>query len=280
MALLAEGLLFCLCLLLFVEDVIISKMSDVKIPRAVPLPEVGKHTDDVVFGNLGLPVGFDDERILVNLRCINRVRAVAGLGSVSVIGEKGDTSSYDYNVTSMDSGAATFGAVSKQNKTPASSGSVTFPTPSTLFGKADTTIAINNSEIEERLRTKHGTIGLYEPVPRARELNAAVKTGLAHAAIDANIDKGKLKMAVRLYGIMGAFGIAAGASPGRALLIPAVMGPMFLNLHVLRESSMYQKNPFPIWRELRQSLLVGPALDRVVVANGILKCSRLMKARS
>ncbi len=123
-------------------------MSDVKIPRAIPLPEVGEYTDDVIFGNLGLPVGFDDERLLVNLRGINRIRAIAGLGTVSIVGERGDISTYDYDVTGSNDGAATLGAVSKQPKVKSSNGSVEFRFGSSLYGDADTTVAVNNSEIE------------------------------------------------------------------------------------------------------------------------------------
>lgn len=52
--------------------------------RAVPLPEVPEYTEDLVFGHLGLPQGFDESRLLVNIAAFNSVRKAGGLGSISI----------------------------------------------------------------------------------------------------------------------------------------------------------------------------------------------------
>lgn len=56
----------------------------------VPLPDVPEYTDDIIFGNLGLPSGFDQERLLVNIRGMQRVRAAALMGSISIVSERGE----------------------------------------------------------------------------------------------------------------------------------------------------------------------------------------------
>ncbi len=127
-------------------------------------------------------------------------------------------------------------------------------------------------------------MGLFQPVPRAQELNKAIKYGLTQASIDANIDKDKLKTAARMYGILCGMTMIGGSSFPRSLIVPLVAAPVFLNLAVIRnatEQKMFGEieNPMQVWKELRQSLFVGPAVDRMLVANGIVKASRLVKAR-
>jgi hypothetical protein len=256
-------------------------MSRADIPALVPLPDISTYSDMVTFGNLGLPVGFDDERVLVNLRAINRVRSIAGLGGVSIIGERGDTSTYDYNVTSMDtSGSATFGAVSKQNKTPLAQGNLTFDSGSSSFGKPEVNIALNTSEAEERIKTQHGLSGLYEAKPRAKYLNSAVKQGLADAVVDANIDKEKFKITARAYGFFAGLGLIGGGGVPRALAVGFIAGPVLTNLNVFRTASMqYPEDAMEIWKEYRQSAFIGMSLDRLVAASGVLKASRIIKAK-
>ena len=48
--------------------------------RAVPLPNVSNHTEAIVIEGLGLPSGFDDERLLVNVAVLERFRKAAGIG--------------------------------------------------------------------------------------------------------------------------------------------------------------------------------------------------------
>ena len=207
-----------------------------KIPRTVPLPYVADYTDDIVLGNLGLPVGFDDERLLVNLRGINHIRRLAGLGKTSIVGERGDTTSYDYDITSFDtSGTATFGAKSKINRVNLVSEGVKFPTASTLYGKPEVTIKLNSAEIDERIRLHHGTNGLFEAKPRAKLLNSAVQNGLASAAIDANLDWKKITNSATIYGyfmVMGLFD----HDFERTMLGGAVFAPVGFNAVILQES--------------------------------------------
>ena len=61
---------------------IILQMS--KELRAVPLPEVAEYTDAIQIGSLGLPQGFDDERVLVNVGAIERFRKAEGLGELTI----------------------------------------------------------------------------------------------------------------------------------------------------------------------------------------------------
>ena len=260
-------------------------MND-RLPRTIPLPQVPEYTDDIIFGNLGLPVGFDYERILVNVRGINRIRSVAGLGVVSVIGEQGDTSTYDYGVTSVDqSGAATMSGSKKVHKEPTSEGSVRFSSGNPFFGKADTTITINTSEIRDRIRTKEGAGSLYEPSAVAKQLNKAVRHGLVGASVDANLDSRKALLSLRAYGLVNGFCLIAGAAPERGALLSLIGMPVFYNIAMFQEAVLMDilekssESPLQVWKKLRQGLIVPFTVDRTVAASGLAKTTRFIKSR-
>ncbi len=134
-----------------------------RLPTNVPLPEVNQYADELTIGNLGLPVGFDDERLLVNLRAFHRVRAVAGLGDISIVGTSGDVGGYDYQIGSTDeSGTASLGAVSKRHNKPLSSANISWPLGTSSFGKPDVTVEVNNSETQEQVKDVAGSEGLFD----------------------------------------------------------------------------------------------------------------------
>lgn len=265
-------------------------MTKSNLPKLVPLPEVPHYTEDITFGNLALPQGLDEERLLVNVRGINRIRSAAGLGTVSVVGKREETSTYDYGVTGIDSsGAATFSASRKSRKASIAKGSLTFPTPSSIIGKPQVTISVNTAEVEEKIKN-HGEslANLYQPAPRAKILNQAVRCGLRDAAIDANVDRSKMMLAARWYGFSTILGLSMNASPGRMLVISGVFGPIMLNMAVLRDVSFgnlqrpkeEELSPLAVLKELRQSLFVGAAADRIAAASVLTGSQRLIKARS
>jgi hypothetical protein len=250
---------------------------------------VSHYSEDVVFGSLGLPTGFDDERLLVNLRGINRVRSIAGLGIVSVVGERGEITTYDHDITSMSpSGEATLGAKQKEHKVGLVEGNVTFPTGSSFLGSADTVVKVNTAEIDNRIRTKHGIAALYEAKPRAKLLNESMKDGLNAAVIDANMDMEKFKMFAKMYGFFGLMG-AMSDHPMRAVGIGAIAAPVLLNLGILQQAILHSQGKtkeevsadmLRFWKEFRKSVSVGIAVDRMALASLAVRSQRLIKAQT
>lgn len=263
-----------------------------KTPNIVPLPEVADHTDNIIFGNLGLPSGFDNERLLVNLRRINWLRAAAGISEVSFIGEQGGTTTHDYEVTGIDAGGtATLSGKSKKSVVPVSSGSLSFPYTGTGFGNPSATVTVNTSEINHRIRNKHGIAGEFEAKPRAKFLDLAIRRGLRQAAYDANVDSHKLMNSARFYGLFTLLGVGVGADPARFFPMITVMGPLMYNVATMKslfEQGLFNKDGdkstnadfWATWKDMRQSLIVGAAFDRVAVSGLILHTGRLIKARS
>ncbi len=266
-------------------------MRGSRLPSAVPLPEVPRYTEEVVFGNLGLPQGFDDERLLVNLRGLQRVQAVAGLGTISIVGTTGESYQTDLNISGWDSqGTAVSSGVAKRQKQPLAHGNLRFPNPqSTLFGLPDLTIKVNNSEVDERISEGDFKKGLLDPYARAKYLNGAIKSGLAEASRDANIDWMKAKLTFRYYGLFGGGITLLGGSPDRVFTAAAVFGPVIVNVAILREVTFRNigqkaedkdiKSDFSIWKQFRQSLAVGLAIDRWVAGAGLAKATKVIRAR-
>src|SRR5689334_4379203 len=58
----------------------------------VPLPMVNEVSDRISIENLNLPVGFDDERLGVDITRISKFATWAGLGEVSILGYSGRAS--------------------------------------------------------------------------------------------------------------------------------------------------------------------------------------------
>lgn len=265
-------------------------MLTAAIPRKVPLPELGNYTDEVVFGNLGLPVGFDQERLLVNLRVINRVRAAAGLGIIAASTESPGTSPQDMAVLGLDgSGAATMGAVSKRQQQRLSRSDLTFPRPSSAFGRPDVKIRINKSEIQERIREKNGVEGEYSPKPVAKYLNAALKQGLESAIVDANFDMHKLHAAIPAYSATGIL-IAlnsklTGSDPAELALQTVVATPVLMSgtILFLAEIAHLQgkiDNPLELWKQFRKSLFFGPTPDRALAGAAMLNTARIISVQN
>ena len=161
---------------------------------------------------------------------------------------------------------------------------MTFPSQTTILGKPDAVITVNTAEADERIKAKAETVGLFDPLQQAKSLDLAVRRGLASAVIDANMDVQKGKIALRYYGIFGALG-AFSASPPRTALVGLALGPILWNANIAR--SVYENNLLndqkvglrDIFGQVRQSVLVGLTLDRVVAANATIAAHRLIKAR-
>lgn len=259
--------------------------------KSVPLPEVPEHTDDLVFENLDLPVGFDEERLLVNLSAINRVRRIAGLGRVSIVGTDGKAEKEDFQITGISSSGAATASASKRDKSPLSQSSVRFPNGATFFNSADTTITINNTEVEAQIHegSSEGN-RLFDPNARAKLLDRGITRGLVRASLDANFDTEKFRISGRYYGLFGGLGLITGADMLKLMPTITVLGPLMFNAaqanNAITDSITknvqkgdVKKHILEFLKSSRQSVFVGVAPDRFIAAAGLAKASRLIKAR-
>ncbi|HVX23875.1 MAG TPA: hypothetical protein VG992_00835 [Candidatus Saccharimonadales bacterium] len=262
--------------------------TDSKLPRLVSLPEVSEYTDNVVFGNLGLPVGFDDERLQVNLRAFRRVQRVAGLATVSVVSAAGERDQFDFNISGVDAdGAATMRGAAKRHKQPLSTGNTQFPADTTMFDNPDVIIKVNTGEVEARTQTSEKyKKGLLDPKAQARFLDKAVRRGLTEASWHANVDKFKIGYGLRTYGMFAGLALLGGSDIERT--VPFVLGaaPVLTNLGVviaIHERYMrgtQTEGGLETWRRFRQTFFAGCAFDRFLGGAGLATNSKFIKSRS
>jgi hypothetical protein len=261
-----------------------------KLPTSVTLPDIATYTSDIIFGNLGLPVGFDEERLVVSLRSIERVRSIAGLGTLSIAAERGETRDFDYSSVGVSpSGAAFLGAYRKQPKKPLSRTDIHFPLGSG-YDQPAVSITISNTEAEERIYDQGDRYerGVFSPEARARFMHASIKKGLREASLMANFDLQKLRQATIYYGVL--LGLSGLFGANEKKLIPATLlfGPVLKNIssaqmvidYNLRKPKEEELGVRDTLKRLRQSFFVGPALDRIVMANAVISPGKLIKALS
>ena len=260
-------------------------MLQARLGSAVPLPEIPQHTEDIVFGTLGLPIGFDQERVLVNLRAIERVRRVAGFSVISVVSRDQSSELSDPGVTAVDaSGTATMGQAAKRRRQPLSVARLSYHDPDPLLHDfPDLTIHVDKSELENRVEEERDRYkqGAFDVQGRARYLNTAIGQGLVDASFDANLNLEKLGLTVGLYGAMtmGEFAYGMPRPFVFALFAGAGVGlGAFPAIHAMMKLKDKDERAFAL-KQWRYSMFFGLTPDRFLAARGLITASRFVKAR-
>ena len=250
------------------------------VPADVPLPDVPRHTDDVIFGALDIPVGFDQDRVLINLRAFQRIRAVAGLGTISISAGKPEAEQFDADIDGIDvQGTASLRGIGRRQRNPLSSSRLQFPIPTfTVYGQPDVSILVNNSEIESRVdESEKYPRGMADEKARSIYLNSAVIKGLSTAIRRANIDKDK-GMASAFYLAITAGLVAFHPAPEVASIYGVGSNTTCAYLNTYR-SIFDNEDSATVFKNYRHSFFAGCTFDRYALSRGILACSTLIKAR-
>jgi hypothetical protein len=260
-------------------------MSEPKLPTRVPLPEVPHYSEDIVFGALGLPVGFDQSRLLVSLRSFDRIRKVAGLETVSVFAASHEPELHDAGISSVsDSGVATVGLAGKRRKKPIMSASLDYGGSNLMgiFCKPDVAIKVNNAEIEARIE-ESGKYqkGVFDPQARARFLNRAVIRGLSEANFSASFSQSRFLLSAGSYGPIG-----LNATLSHLPILPVEAVPAFgvaIELFVYsgwaKSISTNRQEMKQLMRQGRYSMFMGFTPDRYIAGGGLIAASKLIRAR-
>lgn len=265
-----------------------------RLPSSVPLPEVGNYTDEIVFGNLGLPVGFDQEQLLVNLRGIKRICTVGILGHVSILSGGGEAGELETQITGWDdSGTATLSGLKVKRKEVTTSTNSYWHHPD-AWGP-DVTIHTNSNEMQARIKDEDARYerGLSDPKAWAKQLNEAVRNGLDQAAYDvtfklmAGTDEiPKSGIALSFYGVTVAIamlsaGNLGGFKDGILVSEGLLQGMNYLMLLGAEVSYLKHKpsRPHRPFVEGPHSVCPIVPVDRYLLTNGLVNFSRLIKAR-
>lgn len=153
----------------------------------VPLPSVDVEQHGIEFLSLGLPQGFDEERLEVNVNRVRQIAKIGGLGDVRVIGRTGEKTDDTPSVIGIDdNGTAMAGSRKYHRRQPVTDGVTLMTNPNTkyidLLGKPDVEIGLNVSERDERLRTSKSIKRQLDPVGHAETLGQTLSRGLHTAA--------------------------------------------------------------------------------------------------
>lgn len=259
-------------------------MSKARLPKSVALPEIGEHTDEVVFGNLGLPTGLDEDRVLVNLRGIDRIRTFAGLGDMSIVGYQGDTTTYEYEATGLSNdGTAVQGAKAKKRPADLSEVDIQFPFTDSQYGRPGVGLRLNSAEIKARIRENHGIPGVYDGSIYVRGLDRSLREALITASIKANLDMNKAEMALRYYGFTTIIGTLANANPVQGIINGFIFAPFMMNgLQISRDLQRVAfdeaGDDLKHWKLFRQSIFAGLSIDRVALSGIAIQSRKLIKA--
>ena len=263
-------------------------MTD-KLPRSVPLPEVAEYTEDILFENLHLPVGFDEERLLVNLRAMEYVRKIGILDLVDVQSFRPERENYDAQTSVASSGgAAMLIGVGKRQLGKLTQNEYT-KDPDSF--RLDVDLRINTTEIEARIKDNEDKYeqGLVDPKAWAKYLNKSLKSGLTEAVYqgcfeDATLGH-KLLTATPVYAALISLLIykAAINNPQNTTgenYITGVTQAFFMAQAMQYGTLLLQRHPVKALRELPPTLVPLLPIDRYLAATGLAKSAKLIKVRA
>lgn len=261
-----------------------------KIPGFVPLPEVNKYTEAIHVGELGLPVGFDTERLELHIGRTARLARLGDIEHTSISGFRGGTTDYSFGVGGISNdgiGTAVRNiAVAKTKLTEVDIESSKGPL-NYRWGHAE--VRVNNAEIEERLKaqTDKWELGVFDPKGRAKLMDKAIRHGLCDAAYEVILESNPPKVLTRsliLQGMDTAFVLATiGDQFEYNVKTAAVVGyGMKVALRPLN-NFLIQQYAKTEGRELpaRQwSLFQRDHYDRYVAHRALSATTRLVRART
>ena len=254
--------------------------------KYVPLPEVGEHTDQIKIGELGLPVGLDTERLLLNLPRTLLIAKLGDIGHLTIRGFRGEVTEEGFGIGGISgdgTGTATKSitiAKAKASQSEVEGGDHENISFKDNYLWKDATVKINNAEIEQRIRSDGDKWerGPYDVKARAKYMNDSLRRGLASAALESILGENPLRT-LELSSLKSTFLVSMyslGLGPEAALLF-------FISIHSVENciEQVVMKNKMGRDLPPRQiSLFNRRHYDRLVLTSLLNRSSRLIKAKN
>ncbi|HSX15216.1 MAG TPA: hypothetical protein VLF40_00300 [Candidatus Saccharimonadales bacterium] len=276
-----------------------------KKPGFVPLPEVPEHTEHISLENLGLPIGFDEERLLVNVGAMERIRRAIGLGDIVVTAAYLNDSMPAVDGVS-ESGVATMAKASFADLFQRPPGRAALENEDWVknsdglidrlaaeltasFIPRDAVLALDLRERDERFR--RAGKGVLDASLQAQFLSGSIKDGLYDANRKASITPYSLVATLVAHGgvtsVLAVFDYAVTDTVNAELLISGnLLTRAALLLAVMSDALPSVRESHPdvtfkeFWLHLRHSLIAGATLDRYLMGQTALATSgKLIKAQ-
>lgn len=181
-------------------------MNEEKLPRFVPITEVGEYTDRITINNLGLPVGFDDESLQLNLRGLSRTMRAGGMARVIISAFDGEKTEEVFGISGINGdGAATatkLRVARRANLADSKAESDLFDAP-LEYRWTDAQVRLNANEIDSRIvadgdKWKRRQ---FDPRAQAKYLNQGMRSGLSKAAVESLVPNPKYDLGIMLSGM-------------------------------------------------------------------------------
>lgn len=240
--------------------------------------------------NLGLPMGFDEERLWLHIGRTERLSRLSGIGQLSVLGFKGDITEARVGVGGINSdgsGTATKTASVAKTRivsTETSQGAI----DSRLYKPydwADGVVKVNNAEVEERIKGDGDKWeqGLVDPFARAHYVDRALRLGITAIGRD-QVFQGDapgtlLGSALRKSMWVSWFMMIGGRSFLGAVIFDSTLDVLIQGMnHAYMKMSNKDENGRNILPPRKLSLMNHKPYDRLVLAHGYAASKRLVAA--
>lgn len=163
-----------------------------------PLSHIEPEQDGVAFSKLHLPVGLDEERILINVGTIKKIARIAGFGLVELSGYNGEHGSFSVMASGVNTdGSVSLSAARKKQKAPytgqiivgsdkeETSSLEDYPTRSSqdYFNYPPVTIEANLTARSELLEKDKYQLGQFDVNGHVDFLQETLASGLSAAAL-------------------------------------------------------------------------------------------------
>lgn len=255
-----------------------------KRPNFVALSEVNEHSERIIIGDMGLPVGFDQERLLVQLPRLERIASLACMSTLTLAGFRGDTSEYSYGIGGMSSDGVASAVSSKIISRAGLSDSDVDRQGEDIprgFRWSDASIKINNAEIEERIRSDGDKWdkNVFDEIARAKYMSDALQRGLIKSIHTSIFPEEPFVQTVTKSAALKALDVAwydlwLPGNAQAAFVVSTVISTLSPMLAAMFYRSIGRELPPAQW-----SLSDKIHYDRYVAAQGLNAVSRLVRSR-
>jgi hypothetical protein len=252
----------------------------------VPLPEVPAHTDSLRFDNLRFPVGFDEERLLVNIPAFKRMRAAAGISELRItVGDstdEQDISTVGSITPSGEAAAVAGGRIKYQPLATSNIGGSIISSEYGWFGgtvtKFPASIFLDGGRMRADMERASGPgqpVNERDADLRARTLNKAIRTGLIDASHRANLGMARIFQTGLLYGPFASYLMTNGMPLEPALLWGWGYQVLGVAQRIIKRGDETVNEAAA---SIRLSLVTGIAPERYLAAAAVIGTHRFIKA--
>lgn len=226
-------------------------------PSIIPLLELAEHTDQVVIESLGLPQGFDESQLSVNLAAFSRVQKLSGI-----------------DIQADGTAALGLGNVIRARPKTGDGTIGMFDENPLYIRHVDATVVLQEDAIAQQLQRK-GPRAAFSGRERASALNNGLRHGLRLSNIGANMDVYRASASLIAYGASSA---PAFASYETSVAIPVTL----LTAQILNFGVMSQRRDSIVEsaRKWRKSLFFGISPDRALAGAAAIASSKFIVANT